>query len=142
MDDQQLLSYIYQNADMGVGGILQVLETAEGDSFRDALQSQLGEYDQIRSEAVTLLRKKGSEPKAPSILKQMTAKATAAAETLRDRSPSAIAGMMIKGNAMGLQKMTGRLSEYAGDDKEVRRLAGKLIATEQRNIEQMKSFLS
>ena len=49
MDDQELLSYIYQNADMGVGGVLQVLEKAEGESFRTALQNQLGCYDRIRS---------------------------------------------------------------------------------------------
>ena len=42
MDDKELLSCIYQNADMGVDGILKVLESAHGGPIRAALQSPLG----------------------------------------------------------------------------------------------------
>ena len=142
MDDQELLSYIYQNADMGVGGVLQVLEKAEGESFRTALQNQLGCYDRIRSEAVQLLRKRGGGPHAPALFKEAMARVTAAAKTLRDSSPPAVAGMMIRGNAMGLHKMAQRHSEYEGQDSEVKKLAGELIAAQQQGIEQMKGFLS
>ena len=142
MNDQELLSYIYQNADMGVDGILKVLETASGEKLRGALQSQLSEYDQIRSEAMQMLRERGSEPDAPSAMAKMTAKVTATVNTMRDSSPQSIAEMVIQGNAMGLTKITRRLGDYDGEDRAVRRLAGKLLSTEQQNIEQMKQFLS
>ena len=142
MNDQELLSYIYQNADMGVDGILKVLETASGEKLRGALQSQLSEYDQIRSEAMQLLRERGSEPESPSAVAKMTAKVTATVNTMRDSSPQSIAEMMIQGNAMGLTKITRRLGDYSGEDRAIRRLAGKLLSTEQQNIEQVERFLS
>ena len=43
MDDKELLSCIYQNADMGVDGILKVLEGGHSGPIREALQSQLSE---------------------------------------------------------------------------------------------------
>ena len=43
---------------------------------------------------------------------------------------------------MGLHKMAQRLSEYEGQDSEVKKLAGELIAAQQQGIEQMKGFLS
>ncbi len=141
MDDKEMLSYIYQNADMGVDGILKVLKTADGEPIRGALQSQLSEYDSIRSEAIRLLRAKGGEPEEPSALSKLSAKVTAMAETMKDNTPGHIAEMMIQGNAMGLTKITRRLGDYDGEDREVRRLAGKLLSTEQNNIEQMKRFL-
>lgn len=141
MDDKEMLSYIYQNADMGVDGILKVLKTADGESLRGALQSQLSEYDAIRSEAMRLLRDRGGEPSEPSAMAKLSAKMTAVAETMKDNSPGHIAEMMIQGNAMGLTKITRRLGEYEGEDRAVRKLAGKLLSTEQNNIEQMKRFL-
>lgn len=141
MDDKEMLSYIYQNADMGVDGILKVLKTADGEPIRGALQSQLSEYDAIRSEAIRLLRAKGGEPEEPSALAKISAKMTAMAETMKDNTPGHIAEMMIQGNAMGLTKITRRLGEYDGEDRDVRKLAGKLLSTEQNNIEQMKRFL-
>ena len=65
MDDKELLSCIYQNADMGVDGILKVLEGAHSGPIREALQSQLSEYDHIRSEAIEMLRQRGGEPASP-----------------------------------------------------------------------------
>ena len=44
--------------------------------------------------------------------------------------------------AFGMTRITKRLSEYNGEDRAVRKLAGKLLATEQQNIDQMKQFLS
>ena len=66
---------------------------------------------------------------------------TAMAESMKDNTPSHIAEMMIQGNAMGLTKITRRLGEYDGEDKAICGLAGKLLSTEQNNIEQMKRFL-
>lgn len=141
MDDKELLSCIYQNADMGVDGILKVLEGAHSGPIREALQSQLSEYDHIRSEAIEMLRQRGGEPTSPSAMAKLSAKMGAVGNLMKENTPGHIAEMMIQGNAMGLTRITKRLGEYEGEDKAVRKLAGKLLATEQQNIEQMKQFL-
>lgn len=141
MDDKELLSCIYQNADMGVDGILKVLEGAHSGPIREALQSQLSEYDHIRSEAIEMLRQRGGEPASPSAMTKLSVKMSAVGNLMKENTPGHIAEMMIQGNAMGLTRITKRLGEYEGEDKAVRKLAGKLLATEQQNIEQMKQFL-
>lgn len=141
MDDKELLSCIYQNADMGVDGILKVLEGAHSGPIREALQSQLSEYDHIRSEAIEMLRQRGGEPASPSAMAKLSAKMGAVENLMKENTPGHIAEMMIQGNAIGLTRITKRLGEYEGEDKAVRKLAGKLLATEQQNIEQMKQFL-
>ena len=142
MNDQELLSYIYQNADMGVDGILKVLETASGEKLRGALQSQLSEYDQIRREAMQLLRERGSEPESPSAVAKMTAKVTATVNTMRDSSPQSIAEMMIQGSTMGTVEMTRRLHQLSDQsDPELVSLGRQLLQTEEQNIQQMKRFL-
>ena len=59
----------------------------------------------------------------------------------RDHSPSAIAEMVIQGSTMGITKMTRRLHRYDGNNRDIVHLAKQQIATEQNNIEEMKSFL-
>ena len=142
MDDKELLSCIYQNADMGVDGILKVLEDAHGGPIREALQSQLSEYDRIRSQAIEMLRERGSEPSSPSAMQKLSVTMGTVSNLMKENTPSHIAEMMIQGNAMGLTRITKRLSEYNGEDRAVRKLAGKLLATEQQNIDQMKQFLA
>ena len=142
MDDKELLSCIYQNADMGVDGILKVLESAHGGPIREALQSQLSEYDHIRSEAIDLLRQRGGEPASPSAMAKLSVTMSAMGNLLKENTPGHIAEMMIQGNAMGLTRITRRLNEYEGEDKAVRKLAGKLLAAEQQNNEEMKRFLT
>lgn len=142
MDDKEMLSYIYQNADMGVDGVLRMLGKAAGSDLRGSLQSQLAAYNGIRSDALTLLRERGSEPEEPSPLNQLSSRVAAITEMLRNSTDEHIAEMMIQGSAMGLTKITKRLGDYEGGDREVRLLAGRLLSTEQLGIEQMKRFLN
>ena len=141
MDDKELLSCIYQNADMGVDGILKVLEGAHSGPIREALQSQLSEYDHIRSEAIEMLRQRGGEPASPSAMAKLSAKMGAVGNLMKENTPGHIAEMMIQGNTMGLTKGLRILHSYHGKDVRVRELAHKLLATEEANIVQMKPYL-
>ena len=49
--------------------------------------------------------------------------------------------MMIKGNTMGLNKMSRNLREYNGADSNIRLLAQKMLDTEETHISEMKAFL-
>ena len=58
-----------------------------------------------------------------------------------DSSDPHIAEMMIRGNSIGVQKTSRRIRQYNKSDESISKLAQKLIATEQANIEGMKSYL-
>ena len=59
----------------------------------------------------------------------------------RDPSPSHAAEMMIKGNTMGVNKMSRRLREYDRSDSNITLLAKKMLDTEEEHIGQLKAFL-
>lgn len=61
--------------------------------------------------------------------------------TIKDRTPSHIAEMMIQGSTMGIVDITKKLKEYNKADKDISELGNKLLKFEQQNVEQMKTFL-
>jgi len=59
----------------------------------------------------------------------------------RDSSSSHIAEMMIKGNTMGVNKMSRKIRDYDGNDPHVSLLAKRMLETEEENIKEMSAFL-
>ena len=61
--------------------------------------------------------------------------------TLRDNTPSHIADMVIRGNTIGITKMTREMNEAAPSDPRIRQLGEELVNTQRRNIETLKKYL-
>ncbi len=141
LTEQELLQSIYKTTDMGRGSIQNVLRFAGGQPFRQALEQQRTEYDQILSAAGDLLRERDEIPQGVHPLARASTDIMSAMKTLADRSDSKIAEMMIQGNTMGMTKSIRNLHEYNGLDDRVRGLADKLLQTEEANIQQMKEYL-
>ena len=141
INNQQMLNYVSQKAEMGRDGIMHVIKIAEDPAFRKALESQLSEYQQVYDAADDMLRKRGGEPDESNAVAKMMSYVTSSMKTLTDNSPSRIAEMMIQGSTMGITKIQKRINEYDGSDERVRDVANKLLKTEQANIDQMKKFL-
>ena len=136
-----LLKYVHKNAEMGKGTIPQVLEVVEDEKLRQALASQLGEYEAIARRSEKLLEQRGVDLNEAGELRDFMSGVMIRAKTLTDRSPSHIAEMMIQGSTMGTIQMTRRLHNCEAADGEALLLAHKLLRTEENNIEQMKNFL-
>ena len=123
LTEAELLQYIYQTTEMGRDGIQSVLPHAEDETFHQALEQQLTEYEKLN-------------PMVKASSEMMSAM-----KTMADHSTSKIAEMMIQGNTMGMTKSLKHLHDYHGKDERVRDLANKLLKTEEANIQQMKKFL-
>ena len=141
MKDTELLQYVHKTASMGIKGLQDVEGRIQDESMRRAVRRQTAEYEKIARESGEMLRGKGCEPEDPGVMAQLSAEVMSAAKTFPTASSSRIAEMVIQGNTMGITKGTKHLNDYAGDDRRVRALAERLIATEQDNVEQMKQFL-
>ncbi|HIV69140.1 MAG TPA: hypothetical protein IAA32_09800 [Candidatus Butyricicoccus stercorigallinarum] len=139
-DDCTLLNHIRQTTEMGVDGIDSVMEYAEG-SFRQALEQQRAEYKKLHNAADALLRRTGGVPEDLSAFAKWSSELSAGLKTMMDSSQSNLARMMIEGNTMGVTKSLQTIKTCDVRDAEVSRLAEKLLATEQANIDQMKAFL-
>ncbi len=138
-EEIRLLNDICKNTEMGIDGIQMVQKRCKNRALHQALQRQLEEYQTIFSEADQLLGRFGETPHQIPAAAKIASHLTMT--RLRDSSASGIAGMMIQGNTMGMIQMTRQLRQRRGSGAEARRLASRLIATEEANIEQMRPFL-
>ena len=141
MNDNELLQHVYQTAQMGSQGILDVLDHTQDGALRQALHAQMSEYDQLARHSQRLLHAHGEQPKEIGMMAKVSSELMTAFKTLTDHSPSKIAEMMIQGNTMGITKSIQCINTYTGTDPDVRQLANRLLQTEQANVEQMKKYL-
>lgn len=138
---KDVLSSIVKTTQMGQIGIRSVLNAPLRASLKDALRSQLREYDSIEREALVLASGRGWElEQLDPAIKYMSNMMTKTRLKFGDASSKA-AAMMIQGNTRGIIKGYKNLNQFAEPDEQVSSLSRKLLACEQANIKQMQGFL-
>jgi hypothetical protein len=105
------------------------------------LCEQLMKYGKMYHNANNMLRNRGAEIRHVSPMTKAMTRYAAQRDLKRDSSSSHIAEMMIKGNTMGVNKMSRHIRQYDGQDPNVVGLAKKMLDTEEENIGELKSFL-
>ena len=138
---KDVLSSIIQTAQMGQIGIRSVLNAPLRSKLKDALRSQLREYDTIEREALQLAQSKGWTLKElnPAV-KHMANMMTKTKLSYGDRNSKA-AALMIQGNTRGIIKGYKNLNQFAVPDERIAALSRKLLDCEKENIQQMQGYL-
>lgn len=141
INDVEMLNYVLQNAEMGCQGISSVRKRVHNSKVDGILCEQLVRYGKIYHCANNMLRNRGADVRHVSPVTKAMTKFAAERDLRHDSSASHIAEMMIKGNTMGVNKMTRHLRQYDGSDTHIRLLAKKMLDTEEEHINEMKAFL-
>lgn len=138
---KDVLSSIIKTAQMGQIGIRSVLNAPLRSGMKEALRSQLREYDAIERQALELACARGwtLEQLDPSI-KHMTNMMTKMRLKFGDTTSKA-AAMMIQGNTKGIIKGYKNLNQFAVPDERVTVLSRRLLDCEHAGIQQMQGFL-
>ncbi|MBE7007391.1 MAG: hypothetical protein E7424_09675 [Ruminococcaceae bacterium] len=139
--DTQMLQQICKSTQMGQSGIRAVFTGAREPAMKQALASQLREYDAIHHQADRLLRDRGESAQRIPGLVLAASRMGAQMRLARDGSSSKIAEMMIEGNTKGMVKSMRQNRALHALDPKVSNLSNRLLQTELTNIEQMKPFL-
>ena len=140
--DLEMLSVIYQNAEMGKDTITHLIEITDSVDFRKRLEAQLIEYQGIFDRADQAIQQQKKTVEGIGPFAKISSYMMINFKTLADKSPSHIAEMMIQGRTMGIVDMTKKIKELQSEvSPEVLKLAEKLLKTEQSNVEEMKKFL-
>ena len=137
----EFLNYIYQNAEMGKTTISQLIDIAEDQSLKQCLQSQFREYNQIFDMADNKIKKFQEKSKGLGTMTKLKTYIMININTIKDKTASHIAEMMIQGSSMGIVDITKKLKEYNNAEKDIIELGNRLLKFEQQNIEEMKTFL-
>ena len=136
----KFLNLIYQNAQMGLIGIDRVKKRVESEKIAKLIGEQKKEYEKFLSDAHEILLKYGAKEEEISKLKELSSKAMAMMMTI-NKSDKEIAKLMMEGNQKGVLEITAELNNYDGDDEEILSLAKRLLATEEHNREEFKTYL-
>jgi len=137
----ELLNYIFQNSQMGLDTISQLLKIVKDEEFKKNLQFQVAEYGNINSAAIEKLHQNGCEAKELGKLTKISTYMLINMKTLTDKTTSHIAEMLISGSTMGIIEATKNIKEYNNAEKSILDLVDRLLKFEQNNVEQLKKFL-
>ena len=140
-NSKELLSSLLKTTQMGQIGIRSVLDTSMEPGLRDALESQLREYDSIETEAHRIAMYRGWElPELDPAIRFMAETMTRMKLAGRN-TDSKIAGMMIQGNTRGMITGLKNRHQFSQSDEPIQILSQKLLDCENANIRQMQEFL-
>lgn len=143
--NQEMLTYIYQNAKMGEKSCADLLKNLEGkdNKIKKQVEDELKEYERVVKDTLKLLKKNKIEiPKEKGLIPSMMASIGISMEMMKDNSDSRIADMLIKGFTMGNMDISKKIDRFGKDvDKEVLKMAKELLQFGEKNIEMLKSYL-
>ncbi len=137
----ELLNYVYQNSQMGMDTIGQLLETSKDVNFNSQLESQREEYMRINTESKNLLNQDGQSEKGIGAMNKVKTYLTIGAQTMTDKSTSHVAEMLITGSTMGVIDSIKKTKEYTNAAPEALGLMDRLRVHEEGNLTKLKEFL-
>ena len=140
-ENVEILEYIYQNAKMGVIGIDNIKDKIFDDELKNVIATQKKEYQKIADDASSILNELGLTEKDVSKMAKVSTYVMANLEMLKDDSSSNIAKLMIEGSNKGIIEINKNLNSYNNMNSKIIKLAKKLLATEQHNIDELKIYL-
>lgn len=140
-NNQDMLSSILKTTQMGQIGIRSVLKMPMGKDLKQALESQLKEYDTIETQAHNIASCRGLSLSELDPAVRFMADMMTRAKLSYGCNDSKIAGMMVQGNTRGVIKGLKNDHRYHHRDPQIANLAQKLLDCENNNIIQMEQFL-
>lgn len=144
-ENNELLTYIYQNAKMGVTSCTDLIRAIndKDNKIKKIVEGELKGYEEFVRKAEKLLAKNKIEaPKDKGMMANLMSKMGINMELMKDNSDARIADMLTKGFTMGnvdIQKIIDRFEDDA--DKDILKLAKELLKFGETNIELLKPYL-
>lgn len=136
-----LLNYVFQNSRIGIESNLKLMPKIKNMSFQDHIKDQLTEYRSLSREAAIFLNELGFQEKELSSFSKMKNNMNISMKTMFNRSPSYISEIMFKESTNGTICAIKNRRKYAGCDQRYLELNERLLRTEEKNLENLKSFL-
>lgn len=138
----ELLNFVYQNSQMGVETLGQLLDIARDAELKEVLEKQKEGYEDFHRQAKQMLNENGYDEKGLNAFEKISTYFMVNIQTMTDDSASHIAQMLIEGSNMGITDALKKLHKYEGKtEKEIQKLMGKLQQFEEKNVEKLKAFL-
>ena len=143
-ENNELLLYIYKNADMGVKSttkLIRLLNTKDN-KIKNVVEGELKGYENFLKKSKALLKKNKTEPKGSGLMADISSTIGMNMEFMKDNSDAKIADMLIRGFTMGNIEIDKKIDKFKDDaDKDILKLAKELKKFGEENIELLKTYL-
>lgn len=137
----ELLNFVYQNAQMGVNTMKQIIDLVEEGALKEYLRKQLVGYEEFQQKARKMLNENGCDEKEIGMLDRLKTYLMINVQTMMDRGEDHIAKMLITGSNMGIVEAVQNRKRYENAEKEILKLMEQLQHFEEKNVEELKKFL-
>jgi len=138
----ELLNFVYQNSQMGVRTIQQLLGVVKNEEFKRHLENEFREYKEFHGTARAMLNENGYDEKGIGSFAKLKTYLMINMETLTDKSNSNIAEMLIIGSNMGVINAVKNIHKYQDADSQILDLMKQLLKFEENNVQDLKRFLA
>ena len=141
--NNELLSHIYNISDMGVKSttsLINILKTKDN-KIKSILEYELKKYEEIFKESKKLVKKENITPKGTSMMLDIMTNIEMKTRVLKDNSDSAMAGLLIEGFNMGIIETEKKLKEYKDSERNIIKLASRLLKFQKEEIDKLKEYL-
>lgn len=139
--ETNLLSAIYQNADMGCSSIEKIIPKIADNELRSEVTSQLRRYRRSYNRVCSELHAERTESKKLNPFTKAMSDIGLAVSCAADSSTSNIAKMLIQGTNMGIIRLNKSLNAADDVSESARNEAVDMLKAEQAYIDKLKPYL-
>ncbi len=138
-----LLQGVYQAVSMGSDSVLTILGKTQSEQLRTELAAELAGYQKFENIARIKLGAYGAVAEEKGFFEKLPSELSIRMSTLTDDSTSKLAELVMTGSTMGIVELQKQIKagEKAGAHPDNLELAGGVLTFQQRNIDNMKTFL-
>lgn len=136
-----VLNEVHKGAKMGMDSISTISEKISEPNFKDNLSFQYNQYGDILDSVNEIYKKYGEIPQDDNPMTEAMSWMGIQMNTIKDKSNSHIADMLIQGTTMGIIEGRKLLNQNPNIDEEVRQVLNTFVKMQENNVEKLKTFL-
>lgn len=141
MKEFEILKEINQNAKMGMDSLSTVLKKSQDTKFKDLLNTQHNEYQNIYDRTQELRVKNNLQMEDTPTMQKAMSWMGIQLNTVNDTSNSKLSELLIQGNDMGIIKGTKLLNNHSFLDSEIKNILSDFVRLQEKNIDDLKKYL-
>lgn len=135
------LDELNKGATMGMDAINVVIKYVKDENFKNVLIEEYANYEAVSDKVKSIYKKHSSKkPHESNVMSKMMLSCGVMMNTMKDKSNSKIAEILIEGTTMGI--IEGRKMLNNKDlDKEIHKLISAFVKVQEQHVETLKRYL-
>ncbi len=137
----EFLNYISKNSEKIVLDIDSIITKVNNEKLERLLKNSRDEYLQTEKEAEDILKKYGADCEKVGMMTKVSTKVMSEVSLLKDTNDKNITKLIVENINKKIIEITEKINSYNNNDAEIVVLAGKLKATLEKNLDDLKKYL-